>query len=76
MRASDQINWVAQDNTLYLEEYYQDLERLHIPEEVLESLYRLVDEHPGIMLADLRAAALDEGISADLIHIAIARHDL
>jgi putative transposase len=74
--SSDQINWVAQDNTLYLEEYYQDLERLHVPEEILESLYRLVDEHPGIMLADLRAAALDEGISADLIHIAIARHDL
>jgi putative transposase len=73
---SDQINWIAQDNTLYLEEYYQDLERLHISEETLEGLYRLVDEHPGIMLADLRVAAMDEGISADLVHIAIARHDL
>jgi putative transposase len=74
--SSDQINWVVQDNTLYLEEYYQDLERLHVPAETLESLYRLVDEHPGIMLADLRAAAMEEEISADLIHIAIARHDL
>jgi putative transposase len=37
-------------------------------------LFHLVDEQPGIMLADLREAA--EGISADLINIAIARHHL
>jgi putative transposase len=72
--SSDQINWAAQDNTLYLEDYYQHLERLTIPQTVLETLYRLVDEHPGIMLADLRGAAHD--IPADFIHIAIARSDL
>src|SRR6266566_6440143 len=72
--SSDQINWAAQDNALYLEEYYQDLERLTIPQTMLETLYRLVDEHPGIMLADLRRAAY--GISADCINIAIARTDL
>ena len=52
--SSDQINWAAQDNALYLEEYYQDLERLTIPQTTLETLSRLMDEHPGIMLADLR----------------------
>ena len=74
--SSDQINWAAQDNALYLEDYYQDLERLHIPKETLEILYRFVDEHPGIMLAELRDVAMGEGISADLINIAIAKHDL
>jgi putative transposase len=74
--SSDQINWAAQDNALYLEDYYQDLERLHIPKETLEILYRFVDEHPGIMLAELRDVAMGEGISADLITIAIAKHDL
>jgi putative transposase len=72
--SSDQINWAVQDNTLYLEDYYQDLERLNIPETTLEILYRFVDEHPGITLADLRAAAHD--VPADLINIAIARHAL
>lgn len=72
----DQMNWVAQDNALYLEDYYQDLERLQIPNETLEILQRLVSERPGCMLAELRMAAMDEGIPADLIHIAIARHDL
>jgi putative transposase len=28
VRASDQINWAAQDNWLYLDDYYQDLEHL------------------------------------------------
>ncbi len=74
--SSDQINWAAQDNALYLEDYYQDLERLQIPKETLEILYRFVDEHLGIMLAELRDVAMGEGISADLINIAIARHDL
>jgi len=74
--SSDQMNWAAQDNALYLEDYYQDLERLQVPKEVLEILQALVDEHPGIMLADLRSVAASGGISADLIHIAIARHDL
>ncbi len=74
--SSDQINWAAQDNALYLEDYYQDLERLHIPKETLEILYRFVDEYPGIMLAQLRDVAMVEGISADLINIAIAKHDL
>ncbi len=74
--SSDQINWAAQDNALYLEDYYQDLERLHIPKKTLEILYRFVDEYPGIMLAQLRDVAMVEGISADLINIAIAKHDL
>ncbi len=72
--SSDQINWAAQDNALYLEEYYQDLERLPILQTTVETLSRLVDEHPGIMLADLRRAAY--GISADCINIALARADL
>ncbi len=72
--SSDQINWIAQDNALYLEDYYQNLEQLHVPEQTLAVLFQLVDEQPGVMLADLREAA--EGIPADLINIAIARHDL
>ncbi len=72
--ASDQVNWAAQDNWLFLEDYYQDLERLTIPETTLEMLYRQVSEYPGITLADLREACHD--VPADLINIAIARHAL
>jgi putative transposase len=72
--ASDQVNWAAQDNWLFLEDYYQDLERLNVPEMTLELLYRQVSEHPGITLADLREACPD--VPADLINIAIARHAL
>jgi len=71
--ASDQINWATQDNALFLEDYYQDLERLVVPEVALEVLTQLVKEHPGIMLSDLRTGT---SIPADLINIAIARHDL
>ena len=71
--ASDQVNWAAQDNALYLEDYYQDLERLAIPDLSLEVLSRLVNEHPGILLSNLRVGS---SISADLINIAIAKHDL
>ena len=57
-----------------MEDYYQNLERLNVPEATLEMLYRQVSEHPGIMLADLREANPD--VPADLINIAIARHTL
>jgi len=72
--ASDQVNWAAQDNWLFLEDYYQDLERLHVPETTLEILYRQVSEHPGMTLADLREASPD--VPADLSNIAIASHVL
>ncbi|HVA92748.1 MAG TPA: hypothetical protein VNL71_23250, partial [Chloroflexota bacterium] len=71
--ASDQIRWAAQDNWLFLEDYYQDLECLAIPETVLARLTQVVAAHPGILLADLRVAA---DLPADLIHVAIARHAL
>ncbi len=71
--ASDQVNWAAQDNALFLEDYYQDLERLVVPEVALAVLTQVVKEHPGILLSDLRA---ETSIPADLINIAIARHDL
>jgi putative transposase len=72
--ASEQINWAAQDNWLYIEDYYQDLERLEVSEANLARLYQLVDEHKGIALADLRLEA--SGITSDGINIAIARHSL
>ena len=71
--SSDQINWAVQENSLFLEDYYQDLERLTVPETTLEILHRLVEEHSGMLLSDLQAHS---EISADLINIAIARHDL
>jgi putative transposase len=74
VRASDQINWAAQDNWLYLEDYYQDLEKLAISETELSTLSQIVDAHPGITLADLRAAA--SPIRSEHINIAIARHAL
>ncbi len=74
VRASDQINWAAQDNWLYLEDYYQKLEKLVVPEADLETLFQLVDEHPGILLSDLRTAA--SPISSDRINIAIASYAL
>lgn len=71
--SSDQIRWAAQDNWLYLEDYFQDLERLTVPEAALEHLRTIVEAQPGILLANLRAAA---NVSTDLLHIAIARHAL
>ncbi|GAC1350581.1 MAG: hypothetical protein NVSMB27_34430 [Ktedonobacteraceae bacterium] len=71
--ASDQVNWAAQENALFLEDYYQDLERLMIPEITLVVFTQVVRDHPGILLSDLRAQT---SIPADLINIAIARHDL
>jgi putative transposase len=71
--ASDQANWAVQDNALYLEDYYQDLERLVVPEVSLQVLSRLVNEHPGILLSDLRR---ESAIPVDLINIAIAKHNL
>jgi putative transposase len=74
VRASDQINWAAQDNWLYLDDYYQDLEPLAIPETELSTLFQIVDAHPGITLADLRKAA--SPIRSEHINIAIASHAL
>src|SRR6266571_1071262 len=72
--SSDQINWAVQENSLFLEDYYQDLERLNVPELTLEILSQLVEEHPGMTLADLHEAS--PNVPADLINIAIARHAL
>ena len=74
VRPSDEINWTAHDNWLYLEEYYQDLKKLTISDEALDKLHRIVNETPGISLADLALAA--EGVSVDEINFAIANHDL
>src|SRR5260370_670064 len=71
--SSDNINWATQENALFLEDYYQDLDCLAVEDQTLAILYRWVEEHPGILLSDLQA--LSE-VSADLINIAIARHDL
>ena len=71
--ASNQINWATQDNALFLEDYYQDLECLVVPDVALAVLTQAVKEHPGILHSDLRAQT---SIPADLINIAIARHDL
>src|SRR5271157_364913 len=71
--SSDEMNWAAQDNWLYVEDYYQDLEKLTVPDADLETLWQIVDEHPGLSLADLRIAS---GVSSDRITIAIARHAL
>lgn len=72
--SSDEINWAAQSNWQYLEDYYQDIERLQVSDDALEALHSIVDTTPGILLADLRVQA--QGIPSDAINIAIARHDL
>src|SRR5216683_5418821 len=74
VRASDQINWAVQDNWLYLEDYYQSLDTLLVPDADLATLYQIIDDSPGITLADLRIAA--SPVSSDQINIAIARHAL
>ena len=71
---SNQANWVRQDNLLYLEDYFQDLNQLMVPDETQERLYQIVKEHTGITLADLRQAAPD--IPSDFVNIAIAKHAL
>ena len=72
--ASDQINWAAQDNWLFLEDYYQDLDRLQVAETDIDILSRIVREQPGILLSDLLLQA--EGMNTDAVNIAIAKHVL
>jgi putative transposase len=72
--ASDQINWAAQDNWLFLEDYYQDLDRLQVVPTDICVLTRLVHEQPGILLSDLKLAA--EDLPTDVINVAIVRSDL
>lgn len=80
---AEEINWTIQENWLYLEEYYQDLKQLSVPEQALTLLHQLVDETPGIHLGDLRKVLeqahfdrslvpLPSGHAADLINIALA----
>jgi putative transposase len=72
--ASDQINWAAQDNWLFLEDYYQDLDRLQAAPTDVYALCELVHKQPGILLSELQLAA--EDLPTDMINIAIARSDL
>jgi putative transposase len=72
--ASDQINWAAQDNWLFLEDYYQNLDRLQVAEADRNLLSQIVREQPGILLSDLHLQV--EGMNTDAINIAIARHAL
>src|SRR5438270_1322247 len=72
--ASDQINWAAQENWLYLEDYHNDLDKLRVVDADLATLSQIVAERPGITLADLRLAA--SPISSDQINIAIVRQAL
>ncbi len=60
--SSDQINWAAQENALFLEDYYQDLDRLTVNDQTRAILVRLVEEHPGIFLSELQIAS---GIPAE-----------
>ena len=72
--SSDQVNWAAQDNWLFLEDYYQGLDRLQAAETDLALLSQMVREQPGILLSDLRLKT--EGMNTDAVNIAIARHAL
>jgi putative transposase len=72
--ASDQVNWAAQDNWLFLEDYYQDLDHLQIAETDVDTLSQIVREQPGILLSNLRLKT--EGMNTDVVNIAIARHAL
>src|SRR5579871_2852884 len=71
--SSDQINWTVQENALFLEDYYQDLDRLTLEDQTQAILVRLVEEQPGIFFSELQIVS---GIPADLINVAIAKHDL
>jgi putative transposase len=71
VRASAEINWAAQSNWQFLDDYYQDLDHLAVPDEDLATVLRLLDAHPGLTLAALHQAA---GVSADLLFTAIAHN--
>ena len=74
VRASDQINWVAQENWLVLEDYYHDLEGLTIPEDALLTLSQVVHETPGIRLSELHRVT--PTVPTDWINIAVAKRQL
>src|SRR6266702_5287988 len=62
--SSDNINWAVQENALFLEDYYQDLDGLTVPETIVARLHQLIEAYPGMLLSDLQAAS---EIPADLI---------
>jgi hypothetical protein len=68
------VNWAAQDNWLFLEDYYQNFDHLEVAEADLDVLTQIVHEQPGILLSDLRLKT--EGMNTDAVNIAIARHTL
>jgi putative transposase len=72
--ASDQINWAAQDNWLFLEDYYQNLDLLQVADVDFNVLSQIVREQPGILLSDLRLKT--EEMDTDAVNIAIAKHAL
>jgi transposase InsO family protein len=74
VRSSDQINWNAQANWLYLEDYYRHLNDLSVVDEVCGALLAAVAARPGISLADLRGAV--SGATVDDIHTLIVRGDV
>jgi len=71
VRPHDTINWAAQSNWLYLEDYYRRFEQLRITERAKTALLDLVTREPGITLAALRERAAAESITADDIYVLI-----
>jgi putative transposase len=64
-----EINWVLTRNTIYLEDYFRRIESLIVEDDAATELLAIVEEKPGIFLADL----LDhiKKASADDIYILI-----
>ena len=74
VRSADQINWTAQSNWQFLDDYYQDLERLVVPDDLRRQWRQWVEARPGITLSELRQRV--GASNADLLYTAIAQHHL
>jgi transposase InsO family protein len=74
VRSSKQINWIAQSNWQYLEDYYRRLDQLSVVGAVRDHVVRLVDDEPGIALAALRERA--SGVSVDDLNVLVASGEI
>jgi len=76
VRSSSQINWVAQSNWLYMEDYYRRLDELSVTDQASDAIVGLVRDEPGITLAAMRRKVTSTGVTADDIHIMIVMNGI
>ena len=72
IRCADDINWVANRNLVFLEDYLRQ-EHLPVPEDAVTTIRAMVAAKPAIVLRDLLQRVREQGLPIDYIFILILR---